>query len=353
MTAWLLLTTLCSAAQPVPAPKAPQWVAASPKQAYQSPQAPAGQDWKVAFEKQKIGYALRGIHISPDGATVSSVDSGHGLVLWDVATGQIIGRLLTFAQSSQHAWSPDGRHIVFGNSQLWLLDVKTKQAVEWLDCKLGGTNLTRLEVSADGKFLLTVNNMEPQTKEPTATIRLWDFKTRQLVRTYKESGYVYGAAFARSHLSLFFWMKSNGIPRLRNLANNKDEPLEAVADYHPWTYFPALDGNDAVCYWYSFRDEGLLAYDMKKGKKLFVIPGDIGQIHNWTVVSGDGRWALTGTENRRLLLWNLQAKKVEREYRGHPAGLRNLLFTPDKASIVTRDVAGTIYRWDLPKKKER
>jgi WD40 repeat protein len=271
--------------------------------------------------------------------------------VWDARTGGLLGQIQLKERVQTHIWSPDSKTIALGGVNLWLWDVADKRATQWPEGSIATTRIAHLAYSPDGKLLAAVHNTA--VKGNRCALRFWTVKDKKVHKAYEEP-LVYDIAFCKSVPAFFFWPKPNNLPRKRNLVSDQDEPLEPPAEYPVLSYQPAIRHDDRTAYWYSLQDDGLIGYDMVLGKKTLFIPAKVGKVSNRTVVSPDGKWALTGFSDaskgpgNRVLLWNLDQKKLEKEYRGHQAGLRTLAFTNDNRSFITRDVDGNFFRWDVP-----
>ncbi len=113
------------------------------------------------------GYHVEALAFSADGKTLASYGAeeqergvaGHaqGIRLWEVATGQLIGRLRLPAELSIHALTclPDGRTVVAGGSDgcIHVWDLFTRRELSHHGGHAG--SITAIALSADGKTLAT------------------------------------------------------------------------------------------------------------------------------------------------------------------------------------------------------
>ena len=61
----------------------------------------------------------------------------------------------------------------------------------------------------------------------------------------------------------------------------------------------------------------------------------------------DGRWAVSGSEDWTLRLWDLENNRVVRTYEGHGATVHAVAITPDGKSILSASEDRTLRLWDL------
>jgi WD40 repeat protein len=114
------------------------------------------------------------VRFSPDGKLLatcacdrkSAGDPQEGLV-WDVATGRVLGRFQGKGQVYSLAFSPDGARLAAGcaDGRVWLLDWKRGTYI--LDAALHQGEVTAVAIRPDGKELASAGRRDH-------TLRLWD-----------------------------------------------------------------------------------------------------------------------------------------------------------------------------------
>lgn len=141
------------------------------------------------LEKDEIGYDMRRLTISPDGARVVDLVDGHEAVLWDVVTGKRIveftghGSWLLSAQ-----FSPDGTRIVTtAKNSAWVWNAVTGEKLATLAGHKDYPD--NAQFSPDGMRIVTASR--------DCTARVWDATTgRCLVILSGHKGEVLRARFS-------------------------------------------------------------------------------------------------------------------------------------------------------------
>jgi WD40 repeat protein len=198
--------------------------------------------------------------LSPDGRQVLATDI-EGFRLWDVATGKELRRFSGEAKPcSAVAFSPDGALAASGSGavvRLW--DVATGQQIGALE---GHTaHVLGVAFSPDGKWLLSSSN--------DGTLRLWDVEAGKQVRCFGSG-------------------KFDSLTR--NVGFFPDGKRALSADgkaLHLWDVATGQEVPSAVQGWGAHRD--------------LVVA---------VVLSPDGRYALSGGLDQRLILWRLPTDKA-------------------------------------------
>src|SRR5438105_3163434 len=106
---------------------------------------------------------------SPDGKLLATVSEDNTVRLWDVATRQPVGPSITGHEVLSVAFSPGGKLLAIGGSDLDLWDVASRQPVRQ---PLRGDTHSAFSVafSPDGTLLAGAED---------GTVQLWDVASRQ------------------------------------------------------------------------------------------------------------------------------------------------------------------------------
>lgn len=296
--------------------------------------------------------------VSQSGKRLAS-SSGRYVTVWDLENGTLVARYEQPRSLQCTSLSPDGDSILvgsFGNR-----DASRRQWGDY-DLKLLSANT--------GKVLHTVFAGQP-TFPPCPIVFLPD--SRRFISTYTiqkpngrntesvlwdadadvpspifgstPAGFALGpdgkTALAADEQSLKVF-DVDSARQIRRLALGSYIPNRRID-------FGALSPDARQIAWLGQNDKGLYPIklsDAETGNFIRTVAAQTASF-NSLAFSPDGRWLLTGGNDRLVKLWDVQSGALLRVFEGHSAAVRTAVFTSDATRIISAGEDATIRIWNV------
>jgi len=277
-----------------PAAKAGKEPSKKPTKKKSQPEKPPEQAEPLAVLECRLtghtGWA-GSVAVSPDGTWATSGSHDKTVRIWDLETGACRATLeghTGFVGSV--AITPDGKRILSGSSggsiRVWDVGLKQELAA-W---------------TAHAAMVRDVCALSDATRALSAgkdnTIKLWSIPAGKCIKTLK-----------------------TGVL---------------------WSGAVSLDGKRAV----SGCDEELELWDLESAKRLATLIGHTNRVHS-VRIAPDGRFAVSGSEDKTVKVWDLEARTCVGTLEGHQAKVHSVAISPDGALIASTGFSDrTVRLWD-------
>jgi WD40 repeat protein/DNA-binding SARP family transcriptional activator len=302
---------------------------------------------RLEFSRSDTGGAS--IDLSPDGRWALTGFGNGDILLWDYATGEEIRclqghREMIFAGAH---FRRDGRTAVSASGDIWART--TDNTVRLWDLETGAElhqfaghtrKIWELALSEDGRYAVTGSQ--------DGTVRWWDLEARtgRVLRDFSPLAIVSTAispdglyvlvgpgmgSSARPNYALRLIDAGNGRELRRFTGHN--EAVAALA-FSPDGYYALSGGNDKL----------LVLWDVATANIVHLLEGHTSSIAA-VAFSPDGRLALSASNDRSVILWDLRTGSAIRRYAGHDAAVVGAVFTADGKRLVSVSVDGWVREW--------
>jgi len=273
------------------------------------------------------------VALTPDERFAISGSSDNTLRLWDLATGQCLRILEGHTESVDSVTiSPDGRFALSGSldNTLRLWDLATGQCLRTL--KGHTERVTSLAISPDGRFALSGSYDK--------ILRLW---------TISLSGEIAPFIVAQPQSALEIFKTNSDFKALLAEAEDYLKSGDIRATAQSLTYARNLPGYElsaeALELWHRIGRYGIRKR-FGSAWSLRILNGHINSVHS-VAISPDGRFALSGSNDETLRLWDLGTGRCLRTLKGHTCGVNSVAISPDGRFALSGSWDMTLRLWDL------
>ncbi len=280
------------------------------------------------------------VAVSPDGRRLASASEDGQVRFWDSATGELLLAAVDHKGPVYCvAFSPDGKRWASGGADG---TVRLGGVSGWPGYQFTGGAINGIAFHPDSRRLALAGN--------DGTVRILDTDNGKELLNQKCDNRCDGVAFSTggkwaaavgSRISPWVWDMSAG--RVPPSAAKMPIGGWAVVGRRPLAgvvFSP--DGKSLL--W----TPNLQRWDLVRGVALPPLDRK-DQWLNTVAIRGDGALVAGGTEDGRILLWNLARPQVDQELKGHAASVTSVVFTPDGLHLISSSIDGTVKIWDATK----
>ena len=321
--------------------------------------------------------------ISPDDKTLlAGVDDG-SVILWELATGQMLWEQKVKTQTGEHwvqdvAFSPDGEIVAATyDDRIMFWEAATGQLIRQIDSTV---NRQKIAFNPNGDQFATIGS------EERSRLVIWDFATGEVLREFERGSYIEDLVYtpdgstiliaSQTGLLTLLDAQTGGVVRefqeylgtsagrLRYIALSPDGTRVVAASY----------GTELLPVWdfetgellenYSYGSVLALAFhpqddtiligdfsllrtiDLQTGAVLRSNTGHSRGILNLAITS-DGSRAVTTGADEIIRVWDLQGGQILRRFTSSQASLGEVSLSPDGRTMLVGSADGTLTLWDV------
>jgi WD40 repeat protein/DNA-binding SARP family transcriptional activator len=294
---------------------------------------------------QGHGDQLASLDLSPDGKTLALLNDDGTLTFVDTRTRHRVGRPYyglghPGASFDDVRFSPDGALAAVGGGAPAVLNAQTHRLVAGLHVRKERF-VSSLRFSPDGHKVFAVVGFWDPNHDPSASVQRFDARTGRALGPER--------FVARRPVLVNLMVAGNG----RRLVTTSSEDRTAIFDAHTLRLLRRLPGRaesaalspDDRTMLVGGRDGSVRFLDLVTGKSRAA-----SALHDSAVVrasfSADGRTAITGGEDNRVIVWNVEGAAGE-TLAGHATQITGLAISRDGQTLYTGALDGKVIKWDL------
>jgi WD40 repeat protein len=239
-----------------------------------------------------------------------------------------------------------GNSVVLSHDGLQVFTADRNVIIQW---EKGTGNEVRRYVghTADaGPVAVTPDGKRLFSSGRDNTVRLWDLKTGQEIRQFRQPGVLWAAAVSPDgkHVA------TAGEDRVIRLYGVEGGEQEGQLEGQPALVVSLAFSPDGRRLVSGAQDRSFWLWDVKTGKEVrrYQSPLPMRAVR----FSPDGQRLLLGGENALLALWDLDKDQEVRRFIGHQDIVCGLAFTSDGRHLVSGGHDGTVRLWDAVSARE-
>jgi WD40 repeat protein len=281
---------------------------------------------------------INSLCISPDGKLVLSGDVNYTVRVWKLVTGEC---LRTFKEHTSSiisvCFSPDGRRALSVSSdrkvKTWNIPVREPKYVK----ELSHIQSTEVAVKESDQFYSTVTEIDSLVAQKKITLALTKLKELQGIKSFASSEVYFEVNKKLSQYCVFYQLNRF---ILRTIPNAFDY-------YTIWDFYWSKEKNWAISSVMMSAD--IVLWNLGNGSCIGTLMKSHTEAVNSVCFSPDGRYALSGSEDRTVKLWDIEKGNCIRTLSGHTEAVNSVCFSPDGKHALSGSVDKTVKLWDIEK----
>lgn len=282
------------------------------------------------------------IAFSPDGRMLASGSSDGTVKLWDTAQGQWLRTLSSYQNTYWVTFSPNGHTLASSGGSsghgLVLWDAASGNQVRVVagDADFVGPPA----FSPDGRLLVATANTRGTDDDG---LRVWDAVSGDELRRFP--GYA-GPVFSPDGKTLAAWNKSQSITLLDVESGNEVRKIAKHLGFLPGVVAFSPDGHLLA----STNDDAMITvWDVASWQEVRNI-SDSARVRG-IAFSPDSRLLASGSEDHTIKLWDLGSGNKLRTFSGHSDSVNCVAFSADGRWLASGGADASVRLWPLPESR--
>ncbi|MBE9545939.1 MAG: protein kinase [Proteobacteria bacterium] len=279
-------------------------------------------------------FMVLSLAITPDGRHVVSGGNDNNLRVWDLETGRCkrtmeghTGSILSVAIT------PDGRYVVAGSwdktLQVWALGLQKVCPAQYMLSIPKGFKERKIEEDVLNRAVTKAKELHDKGNYKGSYLTLFD--------AWKGLAFCNREVITRLYADLMRKARIGGLSFCyeTTLLKGHTEGVNCVAI--------TPDGRYAVS---GSNDYTIRVWELETGRSVRALEGHTAMV-NSVAITPDGRYAVSGCWDHTLMVWELETGRSIRTMEGHTGSILSVAITPDGRYVVAGSWEGNIRLWEF------
>ena len=285
--------------------------------------------------------------LSPDGTRVAANFSDSGVLIWDLASGNLLHDFRYESGSLGVAYHPLDGTMLISSEGIQTINPETGEVLQSNTSQ--SSAIFHLTITPDGKYAITT--------ALDSTVRLWDLQDGQVIRQYHTPHALLFEVALSPDGQMLLVGSTDGSATLINVETG--EEIRSLVDDQPImsvTFSP--DGRQALIgagYRLAEKIESghIILWDVETGEEIRRFEGHPYVVFN-VKFSPDGEMAASAGNGAIVILWDIETgeeiRRFEDFWEDHiypDNSFWNIAFSPDGQQLFALHSSGPIIVWDI------